>query len=149
MTHLSTLVCDQGSKWLGVEAAVAESQAAVHTVGSQLQSLLTNVILMDRQTQIRPNRFHIPLKTPQLDLIGYKLSQWSIKMNHTSHHRAYQLFGIYTVAITTLIHFDLRSSWDQNIYLNKFVVWSLYAGITLFSEMKMVDHFVKQHQCAF
>lgn len=65
LTHLSTLVCDQGSEWLGVEAAVAESQAAVHTVSSQLQSLLTNVILMDRQTQISPKqieRFKFSLK---------------------------------------------------------------------------------------
>lgn len=55
-THLSTLVCDEGSQWLGVEAAVAESQAAVHTVCCQLQSLLTDVILRYRQTQLRPNR---------------------------------------------------------------------------------------------
>lgn len=55
-THLSTLVCDQGSEWLGVEAAVAEAQAAVHTVSSQLQSLLTNVILMETQTSIRLKR---------------------------------------------------------------------------------------------
>lgn len=59
LTHLSTLVCDQGSEWLGVEAAVAESQAAVHTVSSQLQGLLTDVILMDTregETPIRPDR---------------------------------------------------------------------------------------------
>lgn len=47
-THLPTLVCNQGSKWLGVKAAVAESQATVHTVSSQLQSLLTDVVLRDK-----------------------------------------------------------------------------------------------------
>lgn len=41
-------MCNQGSKWLGVKAAVAESQATVHTVSSQLQSLLTDVVLRDK-----------------------------------------------------------------------------------------------------
>ncbi len=60
LTHLSTLVCDQGGEWLGIEAAVAESQAAVHTVSSQLQSLLTNVILMDTHI-LKLGRTHFTL----------------------------------------------------------------------------------------
>lgn len=56
VTHLSALVCDQGSERLGVEAAVAEAQAAVHTVGGQLQSLLTDVVLMETQTSVGLHR---------------------------------------------------------------------------------------------
>lgn len=52
-THLSAFVCDQGGERLGVEAAVAEAQAPVHTVSSQLQGLLTNVVLMETQMAIR------------------------------------------------------------------------------------------------
>ncbi len=55
-THLSPLVCDQGSERLGVEAAVAESQAAIHAVCSQLQGLLTDIILKNAQTQVRSLR---------------------------------------------------------------------------------------------
>lgn len=54
-THLSALVCNKGGERLGIEATVAESQAAVHAVSSQLQGLLTDVILKDRHTQVQLN----------------------------------------------------------------------------------------------
>lgn len=56
VTHLSALVCDQGGERLGVEAAIAEAQAAVHTVGGQLQSLLTDVVLVETQTSVGLHR---------------------------------------------------------------------------------------------
>lgn len=40
---------DQGGERLGIESAVAEAQASVHAVSCQLQSLLTDVILMENQ----------------------------------------------------------------------------------------------------
>ena len=49
--HLSALVCDQGGQRLGVEAAVAEAQAAVHAVGGQLQGLLPDVVLEETERE--------------------------------------------------------------------------------------------------
>lgn len=49
LTHLSAFVSNQGGEWLGVESAVAEAQASVHAVSCQLQSLLTDVVLMESQ----------------------------------------------------------------------------------------------------
>lgn len=48
--HLSAFVRHQSSQRLCIEAAKAESQAAVHAVGRQLQGLLTDVILRHRNT---------------------------------------------------------------------------------------------------
>lgn len=56
-THLPAFVCDQGGERLGVEAAVAETEAAVHAVGGQLQSLLADVVLMgNTRTSVRLHR---------------------------------------------------------------------------------------------
>lgn len=49
--YLSSLVGDQSSKRLCIEAAKAESQTAVHTVGRQLQGLLPNVVLKGKGTE--------------------------------------------------------------------------------------------------
>lgn len=62
VTHLSALVCDQRSERLGVEAAVAEAQATVHAVGGQLQSLLTDVVLVETQISVGLHRHMMMIK---------------------------------------------------------------------------------------
>ena len=49
------LCSDELRKWLGIEAAVAEPEAAVHGVGCQLESLLPDVQLL------LPFRIALPL----------------------------------------------------------------------------------------
>lgn len=56
MAHLSAFVSDEGGKWLGVEAAIAEAQTSVHAVCSQLQSFLSDVILMENHILFRLTR---------------------------------------------------------------------------------------------
>lgn len=55
-THLSSFVSDQSGERLGVEAAVAEAQTSIHAVSRQLQSLLTDVVLVENHVLIRLTR---------------------------------------------------------------------------------------------
>lgn len=73
MTYLSAFVSYQGGEWLGVEPAVAEAQASVHAVSCQLQSLLTDVILMENQIFVSLTRVAPPLVNI-LELVGAPLS---------------------------------------------------------------------------
>lgn len=57
LTHLTAFVRDEGSQWLGVEAAEAKAQAAIHAVGGQLQSFLPDVVL-PRNTHASWNYFN-------------------------------------------------------------------------------------------
>lgn len=49
IAYLSALVCDQSSKRFSIEPTEAEAKTAIHTVSSQLQSLLANVILRGKK----------------------------------------------------------------------------------------------------
>ena len=45
---LSAFAGNQGSEWLSIEAGIGKAQAAIHTVSSELQGLLANVVLKVR-----------------------------------------------------------------------------------------------------
>lgn len=50
MTYLSPFMGHQSSQRLGIESAVGESQAAIHTVSSEFQSFLSDIILKRNTT---------------------------------------------------------------------------------------------------
>lgn len=102
LTHLSAFVSDQGGEWLGVESAVAEAQASVHAVSCQLQSLLTDVVLMEncilvRLTGVAPPLVNIlelvgPLLSPEPSRLHLYL-QVDIRVDVLLLHQPFHLFA--------------------------------------------------------
>lgn len=46
LQNLTPLACDELRKWLGIEAGSCEAKAAIHAVGSQLDSRLADIELL-------------------------------------------------------------------------------------------------------
>lgn len=76
--YLPSFVRHQSSQWFGVKSAVEKSQAAVHTVCRELQSLLSNVILQTTQEQKTNNNIG---KCVSITLQVFLDDQWQETLN--------------------------------------------------------------------
>lgn len=107
VSYLSAFVCDQGSQGFGIEATVGEPQAAVHAVSRELQGLLSDVILREKEGK------------GTTVIITLCLSCASPTLGSNIHGVMYILFNI------TLLLFIVKAQFFQNhlICIKVILIW--------------------------